>query len=107
MNKQKITEAETKLKKEAGDDRFLKMMASQTTELMKERGTAGTVLKDGKSLKDLKKIFDKFAEEHKTGKQSVITPDEAAEMICDYYELGIGGAPAGGQADAVDILDMI
>ena len=66
------------LRKEAGEDRFLKMMASQTIELMDERRSAGTVGQEGKTLKDLKKIFDQFAKEHKSGGQSVIMPDEAA-----------------------------
>lgn len=76
------------LMREAGGDRFLQMMANQTIKLMDERRSAGTIGQEGKSLKDLKKIFDKFAEEHKQGKQAVIMPDEAAEMICDYFELG-------------------
>lgn len=92
-----------RLRKEAGEDRFLKMMAAQTIELMDERRSAGTVGREGKTLKDLKKIFDAFAKEHKSGGQAVIMPDEAAEMICDYFELGRKKAPAG----RVNVLDML
>lgn len=77
-----------KLNGEAGEDRFLKMMANQTIDLMQERGSAGLVME--KPLSDLKKIFDIFAGEHKSGNQAVIMPDEAAEMICDYYEIHEG-----------------
>ena len=91
------------LRKEAGGDRFLQMMANQTIELMDERRSAGTIGQEGKSLKDLKKIFDKFAGEHKKGNQAVILPDEAEEMICDYFELGRKKAPTG----RVNVLDML
>ena len=52
-----------KLNREAGEDRFLRMMASQTIELMEEKGSAGLVMEEGKTLAELKKIFDKFAGE--------------------------------------------
>ena len=93
------------LQEEAGSDRFLQMLARQTGELMDERRSAGTVGKEGRTLKDLKKIFDKFAEEHKTGKQSVITPNEAAEMICDYFELSTAAGRK--TVDRIDIMDML
>lgn len=76
-----------KLKEEAGGDRFLRMMANQTIELMEERNNAGCIMEEDRTLNKLKEIFDKFAKEHKQGSQSVIMPDEAAEMICDYFEI--------------------
>lgn len=91
------------LMREAGEDRFLRMMANQTIELMEERHSAGTVGQEGKTLKDLKKIFDKFAAEHKQGRQAVIMPDEAAEMICDYFELGRKNEQTG----RVNVLDLL
>ena len=36
------------LRKEAGEDRFLQMMANQTIELMDERRSAGTIGQEGK-----------------------------------------------------------
>ena len=91
-----------KLNREAGEDRFLQMMARQTIEIMEERGSAGHVMEEDRTLADLKKIFDKFASEHKQGKQAVIMPDEAAEMIIDYYE--IHGRKASGHLDIMDLL---
>lgn len=91
-----------KLRTEAGEDRFLRMMASQIIELMEERGSAGLVMEEGKTLADLRKIFDKFAGEHKDGKQAVIMPDEAAEMICDYFE--ITEKRSSGHLDIMDLL---
>lgn len=91
-----------KLNKEAGEDRFLQMMARQTIELMEDRGSAGLVMEEDKTLAGLKKIFDKFAGEHKEGKQAVIMPDEAAEMIIDYYE--IHEKKASGHLDIMDLL---
>ena len=96
-------EEKEKLNREAGEDRFLRMMASQTIELMEERGSAGLVMEEKKTLADLKKIFDKFAGEHKQGNQSVIMPDEAAEMICDYYEI----TEAKKQSGHLDIMDLL
>ncbi len=94
-----------KLQEEAGEDRFLRMMAAQTIELMEERGSAGLVMEAGKTLADLKKIFDKFAGEHKNGRQAVIMPDEAAEMICDYYEISeTSRKKSSGHLDIMDLL---
>lgn len=97
-----INKAIAKLTAEAGEDRFLQMMARQAIELMEERGTAGVVMEEGKSLADLKKMFDKFAKEHKKGNQSVIMPDEAAEMICDYFEIHEKKVPG-----RINVLDLI
>ena len=93
-----------KLEEEAGGDRFLCMMARQTIELMEEQGSAGLVLEDGKTLAGLKKIFDKFAGENRKGNQAVIMPDEAAEMICDYYEIRNQERKASGHLDIMDLL---
>lgn len=92
-----------KLNREAGEDRFLRMMASQTIELMEEKGSAGLVMEEGKTLAELKKIFDKFAGENRKGNQSVIMPDEAAEMICDYYEINTQKKSSG----HLDIMDLL
>lgn len=92
-----------KLRKEAGKDRFLQMMAAQTIDVMKERSSAGLVMEEGKTLADLKKIFDKFAGENRKGNQSVIMPDEAAEMICDYYEINTQKKSSG----HLDIMDLL
>lgn len=91
-----------KLSREAGEDRFLQMMARQAIELIDERGSAGSIGEEGKTLKDLKKIFDKFAQEHKNGRESVIMPDEAAEMICDYFE--IHEKKASGRINVLDLI---
>ena len=94
-----------KLEEEAGEDRFLRMMAAQTIELMEERGSAGLVMEEGKTLTDLRKIFDKFARENRKGNQSVIMPDEAAEMICDYYEISeTSKKKISGHLDIMDLL---
>ena len=92
-----------KLNREAGEDRFLQMMARQTIEIMEEKGSAGLVMEEDRTLADLKKIFDKFAGEHKNGKQAVIMPDEAAEMICDYYEIHEMKKSSG----HLDIMDLL
>lgn len=94
-----------KLEEEAGEDRFLRMMAAQTIDLMEERGSAGLVMEEGKTLTDLRKIFDKFAGENRKGNQSVIMPDEAAEMICDYYEISeTSKKKTSGHLDIMDLL---
>ena len=91
-----------KLNREAGEDRFLRMMANQTIDLMEGKGSAGLVMEEEKTLAGLKKIFDKFAQEHKKGNQSVIMPDEAAEMICDYFE--IHEKKASGRINVLDLI---
>lgn len=90
-----------KLNTEAGEDRFLRMMAAQTIALVEKRNNAGCIMEEGKSLADLKKIFDKFASEHRSRNQSVIVPAEAAEMICDYFEI------TEKKAEHIDVFDLL
>lgn len=64
------------------------------------------------SLKKLKEKFDAFAASHKTGGQSIIMPDEADQLIREFYGLPAGvGAPGGGKPEtvrgaAIDTLDV-
>ncbi len=94
-------DAEKILLKEAGDDRFLKMMAEQTIEIMRETKNTGEVGEEGRSLKGLKEIFDKFASENKQGNSAVILPNEAAEMIKDYFNICNQSVPAN-----IDVLSL-
>lgn len=100
-----IEEAKRKLHDEAKDSRRLKMMAMQTCELIDKTGDIGMVLASDKSLKGLEKIFDDFASKHKEGNKAVILPDEAEEMICEYFGIHDVGQPAPGKV--IDIMDLL
>lgn len=99
-----IDKAIAKLTTEAGQDPFLQMMAKQIGDIMKQYHSAGSVLDENKKLTELKVRFDECAKKNKKGNTSFVTPEEAEEMICEYYNLSAGAKRDG---DRIDILDLL
>lgn len=99
-----LDKAIAKLTEEAGNKRISQQIARHTIDIMRQRKTIGAVLDENKKLTELQKKFDECANRNKEGNRSFITPEEAEEMICKYYNLSAG---AKRDSDRIDILDLL
>ena len=91
-----------KLMEAAGDNRVMRMMASQTMDIVERTKCTGRIMAEDKNLAELEKLFKKYADGQKQGNSSCITPDEAEKLICDYFEITID-KPSG----KLNVLDLL
>lgn len=91
-----------KLMEAAGDNRVMRMMASQTMDIVERTKCTGHIMNEDKSLVELEKIFKKYADGQKQGNSSCITPDEAEKLICEYF-----GISAGKPSGKLNVLELI
>lgn len=108
----KINQAKEKIQVEAEtlNTPFTDMMARQISEMITSSAHAEAILQDDKTLKGCKAAFDKFASNHKTGNQSVITPEDAEKLICDYFGFpssGIENIKKEAKSEMIDVTDLL
>ena len=102
----RIDEAYRKIEQEAEklNTPVTNMMANQIKGLIKTDKNAECVLRQDKTLKQLKDEFDTFARNHKKGNESVIGPEDSEHLIREYY--GMRKETTHG-CDVIDIMDYL
>lgn len=92
--------------KQAGNKGHIFAMGEQLKEICRNEPRAAELVAQDltnpeMSLAKLKLTFDKFAQDHREGNESCITPDQADELIRKFY-----GIPAPNQSSCSNVLDL-
>ncbi|MCI7300993.1 MAG: hypothetical protein SOR93_14140, partial [Clostridiales Family XIII bacterium] len=71
-----------------------KMLGQQTIDIIEATGDYGQVLQADKSLEGCQKAMDDYASKHRGKGRTVIGPQQAEEIIKNYYGIQKGLTPA-------------